>query len=305
MDNKFAALSLLDDDENPEEVIVYTPPRGQVSASAVRRARSAAVAARARDDAQWSEDRSGVDTICPNEVDVDDAAARSDSVEAQRAGADHLSVGSGLGAGAASESSGSGPRARPRRKLGAGALLWLDLEMTGLDPTRDEILELACVLTDKDLTRVIDGPEVVVSHPEEVLARMNEWCVKQHGESGLTQRVRESITSLREAEEAVVRFLDEYTTMDTVSLAGNAVYKDKEFLDRHMPALAERIHWRVVDVSTINEIAHRWFPAVLRKKPRKKQGHRAKQDVYESIDELRFYQKSLFRQPAPAGAKKR
>lgn len=263
--SRFSALSLDDDEEETGETILYTS-RAAKAASA--KAASAELAA----------------------SECAPAGARGSSRNSCHEGDERPQPAADA---PAPERHGPAPK-----KLGSGALLWIDLEMTGLDATTDHILEVAAVLTDGQLGRMIEGPEIVVSQPESVIEGMNEWCKEHHGASGLTTRVRESTTTLAMAEEQLLRFVQQHTIAQCVNLAGNAVYKDKEFLERYMPSLMEHVSWRLVDVSTINELAHRWYPSALRRAPRKRGGHRAKADILESIEELRFYRRALFRQSA-------
>lgn len=171
-------------------------------------------------------------------------------------------------------------------------LVWIDLEMTGLDPETDHIIEIASLVTDGDLNIIAEGPEIVIHQPEEVLAGMNEWCVKQHGESGLTQKVRESEVSLKEAEKLTLKFIRKYTGRTKVPLCGNSIGQDKIFLTKYMPLIIKQLHYRMVDVSSIKEMAHRWYPN-FEKFP-KAVTHRAMDDIKESVGELRYYREKLF-----------
>jgi len=157
------------------------------------------------------------------------------------------------------------------------------------------ILEIACLLTDGNLETVIHGPEIVIHHSEEVLAGMNDWCIEHHGKSGLTQRVRESTVSLQEAETQVLEFVQRYTLPGCVHLAGNSVHCDLSFLKRYMPNLAAHLHYRIVDVSSVRELARRWFPSDMRKAPRKELRHTAKADILESLTELKWLRKTVFK----------
>lgn len=189
------------------------------------------------------------------------------------------------------------PKRRKKHK-GAGLkhpLLWVDLEMTGLDVSRDTILEVAAVLTSGCLEKSVEGPCIVIQHPAATLEAMNEWCVAAHGRSGLTEAVTQSSTSMTEAEDQLLEFLDTHLPSHTSNLvlAGNSVYVDKEFLRRYMPRLDARLSHRVVDVSSVVLLAQRWNPRVVRGAPGKASGHRALQDIRESIAELAYY-KSVF-----------
>ncbi|KAK9820106.1 hypothetical protein WJX72_006205 [[Myrmecia] bisecta] len=174
-------------------------------------------------------------------------------------------------------------------------LIWLDLEMTGLDLDRDTIVEIACIVTDGDMRTVIEGPALAIHHPESVLTSMNAWCIEHHGASGLTQRVRESTISMQEAEQQVLKFVQRHTEPKLAQLAGNSVHVDLAFLRKHMPLLAEHIPHRIVDVSTVVELARRWFPKAHKQAPKKKAAHTALSDIRESISELRYYRDAVFK----------
>lgn len=172
-------------------------------------------------------------------------------------------------------------------------LVWIDLEMTGLEPESHHILEIATIVTDENLEIVAEGPDLVVHQPEEVLAAMNPWCVEHHGQSGLTQAVRESKISSAEAEEQTLEFLREHTTEGASPLCGNSVWKDRLFLMRRMPRVDTFLHYRIIDVTSIKVLAHRWYPDAA--PPAKGDGHRALADIRESIAELRYYRSHVFR----------
>lgn len=174
-------------------------------------------------------------------------------------------------------------------------LVWIDCEMTGLEVDACSIIEIAVLITDGQLGRVVEGPDLVIHQSEAVLAGMNEWCVEQHGKSGLTQRVRESRVSLEEAETAVLAFVAAHTQPGTATLAGNSVHCDLAFIKRYMPRLASHLHYRIVDVSSVRELASRWFPNHSRRAPRKSMQHTAKADILESLEELRFLRKAIFK----------
>ena len=173
-------------------------------------------------------------------------------------------------------------------------LVWIDMEMTGLDPETCTILELASVVTTSDLEVIATGPNLVVHHDDDVLANMSAWCKKQHGESGLTEAVRASPVSLAEAEQQTLAFLREHAPDAQCPLCGNSIDLDHRFIKRHMPELAAFLLDRVIDVTAIKELARRWYPQT--KPPAKKDSHRALDDILESIEELRFYRKNLMRQ---------
>ena len=177
-------------------------------------------------------------------------------------------------------------------------LIWIDLEMTGLKPDTDEIIEIATVLTDKDLEVVADGPVLAIRQSEEVLARMDDWNQRQHGSSGLLARVRASRLSVAAAEQRTLEFLTPLVNAGASPMCGNSICQDRRFLARHMPDLERYFHYRNLDVSTLKELARRWAPAVA--EGFVKQGtHLAHADIHESIRELRHYRARLF---APAWA---
>ena len=171
-------------------------------------------------------------------------------------------------------------------------LVWIDLEMTGLDPETDHILEIASLVTDGDLNIIAEGPEIIIHQPEEIIAGMNEWCVKQHGESGLTEKVRSSTISLEEAEKQTLKFIKKHTGRTKVPLCGNSIGQDRMFLLRYMPKITDHLHYRMVDVSSIKEVGLRWYPTM--EKFYKKATHRAMDDIRESVAELKFYRERLF-----------
>jgi oligoribonuclease len=184
---------------------------------------------------------------------------------------------------------------------GSDVLVWLDMEMTGLDPTRERIIEIATILTDGQLTEIGVGPELVIHQPDEILAAMDDWNTKHHGASGLTQRVRESTIDDASAEAQTIAFINAHVTArERPVLAGNSIHQDRRFIRRYMPALEKRLHYRMVDVSTIKELARRWYPAVVARQRPKRDTHRALDDIRESLDELRFYREHVFTAPAPA-----
>lgn len=176
-------------------------------------------------------------------------------------------------------------------------LVWIDLEMTGLNVEVDRILEIACIVTDGRLTKSVEGPDLVISQPKECLDNMGEWCREHHGASGLTKRVLQSTITERDAEKQVIEFIEKHIGSDTALLAGNSVYMDLLFLKKYMPKLAALLPHVLVDVSSIMALCIRWFPAERKKAPTKEKNHRAMDDIRESIRELKYYKESIFKGP--------
>jgi oligoribonuclease len=176
----------------------------------------------------------------------------------------------------------------------------MDLEMTGLDPAKDVIVEIATIVTDDELAIVAEGPDLVVHQPPEALVGMEPVVVEMHTASGLLTAIAASTISLADAGEATLAFIREHVPeARTVPLCGNSIGTDRRFLALHLPAIEEHLHYRSVDVSTIKELTRRWYPGALDALPRKATAHRALDDIRESIDELRWYRANVFK---PAGA---
>ncbi len=175
----------------------------------------------------------------------------------------------------------------------------MDLEMTGLDPARDVIVEIATLVTDDDLEVVAEGPDLVVHQPPEALAGMQEVVREMHTRSGLLPAIAASTTTLADAGERTLAFIREHVPDPrTVPLCGNSIGTDRRFLAAYLPAVEDHLHYRSVDVSTVKELARRWYPEVLAEAPQKATAHRALDDIRESVAELRFYRERLFRAPA-------
>src|ERR1700756_1652785 len=176
-------------------------------------------------------------------------------------------------------------------------LVWIDLEMTGLKPDTDAIIEIATVVTDRELNLIADGPVLAIHQPDEVLARMDEWNQRQHGSSGLLSRVRASRTGVGEAQQRTLEFLSPLVTVRSSPMCGNSICQDRRFLARWMPELEQHFHYRNLDVSTLKELCHRWAPATA-KGFNKDSRHLALDDVKDSIAELRYYREHFLRLPA-------
>jgi len=175
-------------------------------------------------------------------------------------------------------------------------LLWVDLEMTGLDPSTCVILEIATMVTSADLSEAIEGPALTIHVPESELLAMVPEVREMHRKSGLWERVLESRTTLEEAQAKTIAFAREHIEKGASPLCGNSVWKDKQFLERYMPEVAAHVHYRVIDVSTIKELVRRWYPAPFHP-PKKREVHRALDDIRESIEELRWYRSKVMLPP--------
>lgn len=173
-------------------------------------------------------------------------------------------------------------------------LIWIDLEMTGLEPDTDVIIEMATIVTDSDLNILAEGPVFAIHHPDSVLAAMDEWNTNQHGKSGLTQRVRDSKISVAQAEAETIKFLEQWVPKGKSPICGNSIGQDRRFLVRGMPTLESYFHYRNLDVSTIKELARRWRPDVLAG-VKKSGAHLALDDIKDSIAELQHYRATFFR----------
>ncbi|MCB1733960.1 MAG: oligoribonuclease [Gammaproteobacteria bacterium] len=173
-------------------------------------------------------------------------------------------------------------------------LIWIDLEMTGLEPETDRIIEIATIVTDAQLNILAEGPVMAVHQSDAMLSGMDEWNTRQHGQSGLTQRVKDSRIDEAEAERATIAFLEQWVPKGKSPMCGNSICQDRRFLAKTMPTLEEFFHYRNLDVSTLKELANRWKPEVTASL--QKQGkHLALDDIRDSIDELRHYREHFLR----------
>ncbi len=173
-----------------------------------------------------------------------------------------------------------------------GRMVWIDLEMTGLDIEKESIIEIATVITDSELNILAQGPNLAITVPEELIRGMDEWNTTHHNRSGLVDRIRNSGVSIEEAQSATLEFLQEWVEPKSAPLCGNSVWNDRRFLHKEMPLVADYLHYRMVDVSTVKELANRWYPEVARY--RKKSSHLALDDILESIEELQYFRDKIF-----------
>lgn len=172
-------------------------------------------------------------------------------------------------------------------------LVWMDLEMTGLDPEQHKVLEIATIVTDSQLNILAEGPVLAIHQSDDILDNMDEWCIKTHGDSGLTNRCRQSNVSETDAIRQTIDFLAKYVPKGVSPLCGNSISQDRRFLQKHMLELEDYFHYRIVDVSSVKELVRRWKPEILDGLT-KKGTHLALDDIRESIEELSFYRKHIF-----------
>jgi len=182
----------------------------------------------------------------------------------------------------------------------AARLVWVDLEMTGLDPDKCTIVEIATIVTDQDLNVLAEGPSLVIRPSEEALAGMSDFVRDLHRRSGLLDRIHASTITLADAERETVAFLECNADKGASPLCGNSVWKDRQFLERYMPGVVAFLHYRMVDVSTIKELVRRWYPPPFHA-PKKREVHRALDDIRESIAELTWYRQRVFLPPVTLG----
>lgn len=175
-------------------------------------------------------------------------------------------------------------------------LVWIDLEMTGLDPKRHTIVEIAAIITDANLNVVGEGLDIVIHATDEELAQMDDFVTNMHNSSGLTEEIKAATTTLAEAETAILELIEKHCAPEhPAPLAGNSIATDRAFIREYMPRLDEALHYRMIDVSTIKELARRWHPRAYFNQPDKGLAHRALADIVESIRELDYYRRSVFR----------
>ncbi|MDP6333854.1 MAG: oligoribonuclease [Candidatus Poseidoniaceae archaeon] len=172
-------------------------------------------------------------------------------------------------------------------------LVWIDLEMTGLNIEKESIIEIATIITDGELNILAHGPNVAITVDESLIEGMDDWNTTHHFESGLVDRIRNQGVSLTDAEEMTLDFLKKWVDPNTAPLCGNSVWNDRRFLEKEMPMVAEYLHYRMIDVSTIKELARRWYPEV--DKYPKKGAHLALDDIIESVEELEYFRDKVFR----------
>ena len=173
-------------------------------------------------------------------------------------------------------------------------LVWIDLEMTGLNIERDVILEIATIITDSELNVIAQGPTFIIHQPDSALASMDEIVKNMHAKSGLTERVRFSRVSLHEAYEQTFAFIKQYCVKNSAMLAGNSVWQDRAFLTKYMPEIVHYLHYRIIDISAIKMLVRRWYPKNLYVDFKKPDTHRALEDIKQSIEELKHYRNYFF-----------
>lgn len=172
-------------------------------------------------------------------------------------------------------------------------MVWIDLEMTGLDLSTESIIEIATIITDGELNIIAQGPNLAIKVSEELLANMDDWNTSHHTSSGLVERIRSEGVSLEEAIKKTCDFLEQHVEPGKSPLCGNSIHNDRAFLAKEMPEVLDLLHYRIVDVSTIKELVNRWYPDLQRY--RKKEAHKALDDIIESVEELRHYRQHIFK----------
>eukprot|EP01101_Sappina_pedata_P011769 TRINITY_DN7961_c0_g1_i1.p1 TRINITY_DN7961_c0_g1~~TRINITY_DN7961_c0_g1_i1.p1 ORF type:complete len:214 (+),score=74.02 TRINITY_DN7961_c0_g1_i1:96-644(+) len=173
-------------------------------------------------------------------------------------------------------------------------IIWVDLEMTGLNLDKDQIIEMACIITDGQLNVVAESPNLVIHASDDLLNSMDNWCTKQHGSSGLTQACRESTVSLQDAEKIMTEFIQAYTKKRVAPIAGSSVHVDRQFLAKQMPSFTNWLTYRIIDVSTVKQLCYRWYPGLSI--PTAPGNHRALDDIKASIESMRFMREKVFKE---------
>lgn len=174
------------------------------------------------------------------------------------------------------------------------SLLWLDLEMTDLDPVNGQIVEIATTITDRNIRIVAQGPDIVIHQTQKTILNLNSWCKEHFEKSGLIEEMSKSTTTLKQAEDSTINFIESFFPLGQAMLAGNSVYIDREFISIHMPKLFSFLHYRVIDVNSIKELAYRWYPD-LPIYEKEEVHHRSRYDIIDSMEELKYYQKQIFK----------
>lgn len=173
--------------------------------------------------------------------------------------------------------------------------VWMDLEMTGLDPEKEKIIEMATLITDQNLNILAQGPRFVIHQNEKILAAMDEWNQRHHQKSGLLEEVKRSDITSKKAERLTLAFIKKYCHPKKSPLCGNAIHHDRRFLIKYMPSINDYLHYRHVDVSTVKILIHQWYPQDKKQHPKKSDKHRALDDIRQSIEELRYYRDTYFK----------
>ncbi|WP_343152715.1 oligoribonuclease [Buchnera aphidicola] len=178
-------------------------------------------------------------------------------------------------------------------KINNSHLIWIDLEMTGLNPKKNKIIEIATLITDKNLKILSEGPVIPIYQPEKEISLMNNWNKRVHTDNGLIDRIKKSCFNEEKAEEETIKFLKQWVPKNTSPICGNSIGQDRRFLYEYMPKLEKFFHYRSIDVSTIKELAIRWKPTIFFNKKKIEKKHMALQDIYLSINELNYYRKNF------------
>jgi len=178
--------------------------------------------------------------------------------------------------------------------MSAQNIIWVDLEMTGLDLSKDTIMEMACIVTDRQLNIISEGPNLIIHHTDDQLNAMGAWCTEQHGRTGLTKACRDSVLTVQDVEEAMLDFVKHYCPKGRCELAGNSIHCDRKFIEKYMPNFLEHLHYRIIDVSSVRNVASRWYPDFDRFESTEG-NHRALNDIRSSISEMLHYKKTVFK----------